>query len=140
MGYFVKNRQVPSGSSSIVVPAGDSSTRPTAPVFGSFRYNTDIGTLEFFNGTVFKQVGLGGELNVDVYSATGDGSTLTFTIGNTTEITANDQVIVFVGSIYQAPTTNYSITGAGFDITFTSAPPSGEPINIIRNLVAPSTP
>lgn len=140
MGYFVKNRQLQSGSSSIVVPSGDSADRPEAPVFGSFRYNTDIGTLEFFNGSVFKQVGLGGELNVDVYSATGDGSTLTFSIGNTTAISANDQVIVFVGSIYQAPTTNYTITGSGYDITFTSAPPSGEPINIIRNLVAPATP
>ena len=50
------------------------------------------------------------------------------------------QIIVFVGSIYQAPTANYTITGAGYDITFTSAPPDGEPINIIRNLVAPSTP
>jgi hypothetical protein len=140
MGYFVKNRQLQSGSSSIVVPSGDSADRPVVPVFGSFRYNTDIGTLEFFNGTVFKQVGLGGELNVDVYSATGDGSTLTFSIGNTTAISANDQVIVFVGSIYQAPTTAYAITGGGYDITFTSAPPSGEPINIIRNLVAPATP
>ena len=140
MGYFVKNRQLQSGSSSIVVPSGDSADRPVVPVFGSFRYNTDIGTLEFFNGSVFKQVGLGGELNVDVYSATGDGSTLTFSIGNTTAISANDQVIVFVGSIYQAPTTNYAITGSGYDITFTSAPPSGEPINIIRNLVAPATP
>ena len=140
MGYFVKNRQLQSGSSSIVVPVGDSSNRPEAPVFGSFRYNTDIGTLEFFNGTTFKQVGLGGELNVDVYSAVGDGSTTTFVIGNTTVISADDQVIVFVGSIYQAPTTNYTITGAGFDITFGSAPPQGEPINIIRNLVAPTTP
>jgi hypothetical protein len=140
MGYFVKNRRLDSGSTSIVVPSGDSSTRPTSPVFGSFRYNTDIGTLEFFNGTAFKQVGLGGELNVDVYSTTGDGSTLTFSLSNTTAISADDQVIVFVGSIYQAPTTNYTITGAGYDITFGSAPPDGEPINVIRNLVAPSQP
>ena len=140
MGYFVKNRRLDSGSTSIVVPSGDSSTRPTSPVFGSFRYNTDIGTLEFFNGTVFKQVGLGGELNVDVYSTTGDGSTLTFSLGNTTTISADDQVIVFVGSIYQAPTTNYTITGSGYDITFGSAPPDGEPINVIRSLVAPSQP
>jgi hypothetical protein len=140
MGYFVKNRRLDSGSTSIVVPSGDSSTRPTSPVFGSFRYNTDIGTLEFFNGTAFKQVGLGGELNVDVYSSTGDGSTLTFSLGNTTAISANDQVIVFVGSIYQAPTTNYTITGSGYDITFGSAPPDGEPINVIRSLVAPSQP
>lgn len=140
MGYFVKNRQVPSGSSSIVIPSGDSSTRPTSPVFGSFRYNTDIGTLEFFNGNVFKPVGLGGELNVDVYSNTGDGSTLTFVLSNTTAITSDDQVIVFVGSVYQQPGTTYSITGGGFDITFTSAPPDGEPINVIRSLVAPTQP
>lgn len=140
MGYFLKNRRLESGSSSIVVPAGDSTDRPTYPVFGSFRYNIDIGTLEFFNGTSFKPVGVGGELNTDVYSATGDGVTVTFSLSNTTAITANDQVIVFVGSIYQAPGTAYSITGSGYDITFTSAPPSGEPINVIRNLVAPTQP
>lgn len=140
MGYFVKNRELSSGSSSIVVPAGDSSTRPIAPVFGSFRYNTDLGTLEFFNGSIFRPVGLGGELNVDVYSDTGDGSTLTFSLSNTTAITADDQVIVFVGSVYQQPGTTYSITGSGFDITFTSAPPDGEPINVIRSLVAPTQP
>jgi hypothetical protein len=140
MGYFVKNRRLQSGSTSVVVPVGDSADRPTSPTFGSFRYNTDIGTLEFFNGTVFKQVGLGGELNVDVYSATGDGSSLSFSLGNTTAITADNQVIVFVGSIYQPPTSTYIITGSGFDITFTSAPPDGEPINVIRNLVAPTQP
>lgn len=140
MGYFVKNRQLQSGSSSIVVPAGDSSTRPTAPVFGSFRYNTDIGTLEFFNGSVFRPVGIGGELNVDVYSNTGDGSTATFSLTNTTAISANDQVIVFVGSVYQQPGTAYTITGSGFNITFTSAPPNGEPINVIRSVVAPTQP
>ena len=140
MGYFVKNRQLQSGSSSIVVPAGDSSTRPTAPVFGSFRYNTDIGTLEFFNGSVFRPVGISGELNVDVYSDTGDGSTLTFSLTNTTAISANDQVIVFIGSVYQQPGTTYSITGGGYDITFTSAPPDGEPINVIRSVVAPTQP
>jgi hypothetical protein len=85
-------------------------------------------------------VGLGGELNVDVYSATGDGSSLSFSLGNTTAITADNQVIVFVGSIYQPPTSTYIITGSGFDITFTSAPPDGEPINVIRNLVAPTQP
>lgn len=140
MGYFVKNRQLRSGSTSVVVPTGDSADRPTSPVFGSFRYNTDIGSLEFFNGTVFKSVGVGGELNVEVYSFTGDGSTTTFSLTNTLAITADDQVTVFVGSIYQQPTATYSITGSGFDITFTSAPPDGEPINVIRSVVAPTQP
>jgi hypothetical protein len=133
MGYFVKNRKFVSGSTSMVVPAGDSADRPASPVFGSFRYNTEIGTLEFFNGTVFKPVGIAGEVDIVVDSFVGDGSTLTFTMS--VEATDAEQVIVFVGSIYQQPTTTYSITGiSNIDITFTSAPPVGEPINIIHNL------
>lgn len=97
--------------------------------------------MEFFNGTDFVILGTSGELSTEVYSlGPGDGITVTYTIGNTTAISADEQVTVFVGSIYQQPGTTYSITGSGFDITFTSAPPSGESINVIRSLVAPSTP
>jgi hypothetical protein len=42
-----------------------------------------------------------------------------------------EQIIVFVGSIYQEPTTAYTVDG-GFDITFTSAPPNTVPINVIH--------
>jgi hypothetical protein len=132
MGTFLKNRRLQSGSTSVVVPVGDSANRPVTPVFGSFRYNVDIGTLEFFDGLVFQPVGVAGETNIVVDSFVGDGSTVTFSMS----VTASDadQVIVFVGSIYQQPTTTYNITGGGSDITFTSAPPNLEPINIIHNL------
>lgn len=134
MGYYVKNRRLESGSSSVVVPAGDSSNRPQAPTFGSFRYNTAIGTLEFFNGTVFKPVGISGEVDIVVDSFTGDGSTTTFALSIASS--GAEQVIVFVGSIYQQPTTTYSITGGGNDITFTEAPPDNEPVNVIHNLAS----
>jgi len=134
MGYYVKNRRLESGSSSVVVPAGDSSNRPQAPTFGSFRYNTAIGTLEFFNGTVFKPVGISGEVDIVVDSFTGDGSTTTFALSVSSS--GAEQVIVFVGSIYQQPTTTYSITGGGNDITFTEAPPDNEPVNVIHNLAS----
>lgn len=133
MGYFVKNRRLRSGSTSVVVPTGSSAERPDAPVFGSFRYNTDLGRLEFFNGTVFKPVGISGEVDLVVDTDTGDGSTTTFTMSQAA--TDADQIIVFVGAIYQNPNT-YSITGGGNDITFTSAPPNGETINIIHNLAS----
>lgn len=127
-----------SGSTSMVVPSGDSADRPAAPVFGSFRFNTELGTLEFFNGTVFKSVGIAGEVDIVVDSFVGDGSTLTFTM--TVEATDAEQIIVFVGSIYQQPTATYSITGiSNIDITFTSAPPEGEPINIVHNLASTVT-
>ena len=131
MGYFVKNRRLQSGSSGVVLPAGGSALRPDAPKFGLIRYNTDLGAVEFFNGSVFVELGAAGAITYTVDNFIGDGSTLTFG-PLSASVAGNDQVIVFVGSIYQTPTTAYTITGSGNDdITFTSAPPVGEPISVI---------
>jgi single-stranded DNA-binding protein len=43
-------------------------------------------------------------------------------------------IIVFVGSIYQDPATSYTVDG-GYDITFTSAPPNTVPINVIHTSI-----
>ena len=130
MGYFVKNRRLQSGSSGVVLPAGGSALRPDAPRFGLIRYNTDLGAVEFFNGSVFVELGAAGAITYTVDNFIGDGSTLTFALS--ASVAGNDQVIVFVGSIYQTPTTAYTITGGSLDdITFTSAPPVGEPISVI---------
>jgi hypothetical protein len=130
MGYFVKNRRLQSGSSGVVLPAGGSALRPDAPRFGLIRYNTDLGAVEFFNGSAFVQLGAAGAITYTVDNFIGDGSTLTFALS--ASVSGDDQVIVFVGSIYQTPTTAYTITGGGLDdITFTSAPPVGEPISVI---------
>lgn len=130
MGYFVKNRRLQSGSSGVVLPAGGSALRPDAPRFGLIRYNTDLGAVEFFNGSAFVQLGAAGAITYTVDNFTGDGSTLTFALS--ASVAGDDQVIVFVGSIYQTPTTAYTITGGSNDeITFTSAPPVGEPISVI---------
>ena len=130
MGYFVKNRRLQSGSSGVVLPAGGSALRPDAPRFGLIRYNTDLGAVEFFNGSAFVQLGAAGAITYTVDNFIGDGSTLTFALS--ASVAGNDQVIVFVGSIYQTPTTAYTITGGSLDdITFTSAPPVGEPISVI---------
>jgi len=132
MGNFVKNRRLLSGSSSIVIPSGGTGVRPTSPVFGSFRFNTDLGQMEFFNGSSFAQLASSGSGSISVDSFTGDGSTLTFSLSTSADDA--EQVIVFIGSIYQQPTTTYSITGGGNDITFTGAPPDGEPINVIHRV------
>lgn len=130
MGYFVKNRRLQSGSSGVVLPAGGSALRPDAPRFGLIRYNTDLGAVEFFNGSAFVQLGAAGAITYTVDNFIGDGSTLTFALS--ASVSGDDQVIVFVGSIYQTPTTAYTITGGSLDdITFTSAPPVGEPISVI---------
>ena len=129
MGYFLKNRQLQSGSTGVVIPTGSSATRPDAPVFGLIRYNTDTGYIEYFDGSVFQSLTVAGGINYTVDNFTGDGSDTVFTMSIAESNT--DEIIVFVGSLYQIPTTNYTVNG-GFDITFTSAPPNGVPINVIH--------
>tara|TARA_R110002153_G_scaffold159468_1_gene311668 strand:+ start:649 stop:1059 length:411 start_codon:yes stop_codon:yes gene_type:complete len=132
MGTFLKNRQLQSGESGVVVPGGSTAERPNGPVFGVFRYNTSTNTMEFFNGTLYQTIANSGEANITVDAFTGDGSTLTFTLGTTAS--GADQVIVFVSNIYQQPTGVYTITGGGNDITFSSAPLAAEPINVIHGV------
>ena len=130
MGYFVKNRRLQSGSAGVVIPTGGSATRPVTPTFGLIRYNTDLGAVEYFDGSQFVQMGDANSISYTVDSFTGDGSTTVFTM--TVEESVAAQIIVFVGSIYQDSVTAYSVDG-GFDITFSSPPPDGEPISVIHS-------
>jgi hypothetical protein len=130
MGNWAKNRVLESGSTSVVMPSGSSATRPDSPVFGQFRFNTDIGLIEFFNGAVWAPLATGGSISYTVDNFVGNGTTTVFTMS--TQEALAQQVIVFIGSVYQIPVTNYTVNG-GFDITFTSAPPLGLPINVIHS-------
>lgn len=130
MGYFVKNRQLQSGSSGVVLPTGSAAERPDYPTFGMVRYNTDSGFCEFYNGTIWQNFGTGGSVSYTVDNFTGNGVQTVFTmsIAESNE----EQIIVFVGSIYQDPATAYTVDG-GYDITFTSAPPNTVPISVIHS-------
>jgi hypothetical protein len=129
MGYFVKNRQLQSGSTGVVLPTGGSADRPDHPTFGLIRYNTDSsGFIEFYNGTAFVALNTG-DVQYTVDNFIGDGSTTEFTM--TVAESSATQIMVFVGSIYQDPATSYTVDG-GLDITFTSAPPNTVPISVIH--------
>ena len=130
MGNWVKNRRLESGSTSVVMPTGSSATRPDAPVAGQYRFNTDLALIEFFNGIVFIPIAVGGGISYTVDSFVGDGSTTVFTMSQAES--SAQQIIVFVGSIYQLPSIDYTVDG-GFDITFSSPPPDGlTTINVIH--------
>jgi hypothetical protein len=129
MGYYVKNRRLQSGSTGVVLPTGSSETRPEYPTFGMIRYNTDVGLVEFFNGSVWNTLSEGGSISYTVDDFTGNGVQTLFTMSIAESSAQN--IIVFVGSIYQDPATSYTVNG-GYDITFTSAPPNTVPINVIH--------
>jgi len=65
-----------------------------------------------------------------VDSFTGDGSTTNFNMSIAES--SEQQIIVFVGSIYQDPDTAYTVNGT-VTISFTSPPPAGEPISVIHS-------
>ena len=129
MGIYVKNRRLPSGSTGVVLPTGSSETRPEYPTFGMIRYNTDVGLVEFFNGSIWNTLSTGGSVSYTVDDFTGNGVKTFFTMSVAESVAEN--IIVFVGSIYQDPATSYTVNG-GYDITFTSAPPNTVPINVIH--------
>jgi hypothetical protein len=130
MGNWTKNRKLESGSTSVVMPSGNSAARPDGPIFGQFRFNTDLASIEFFNGAIWLVVATGAGITYTVDSFVGDGSTTIFTMSQAES--SPQQIIVFIGNVYQIPTTNYTVS-AGFDITFTSAPPADMPINVIHS-------
>jgi hypothetical protein len=128
MVTLYKNRQLQTSGSGVVLPTGSSAQRPDNPAFGLIRYNTDSGYVEYFNGTEFISLS-GAAIVYNVDDFTGNGVQTVFTMG--WPESAPEQIIVFVGSIYQDPATSYTVNG-GYDITFTSAPPNTVPINIIH--------
>ena len=117
MGYFLKNRQLQSGSTSIVVPSGTTGQLPTHPAVGQISFNTTTNFLQVYNGSTWQTLATAVTYVVDNF--TGNGSTTTFTKSQAPA--SASQVMVFVGGIYQVPTSSYTVTGT--TITFTSAPP-----------------
>jgi len=129
MGYFVKNFAVTTGSTAIGIPSGNSTDRPEDPVFGQLRFNTTISNMEFYDGTSWINLIKQGQNDITVDEFTGDGSTTVFTM--TVQEDTEEDLLVFVGGIYQIPTTNYTVDGS-YDITFTTAPPNTVPVHVVQ--------
>jgi len=62
MGRLLKNQQIITGSNAIRIPVGDTSSRPTAPVTGQMRFNTDTSKVEMYHDT-WKEVAINGDEN-----------------------------------------------------------------------------
>ena len=134
MGRLVKNRELDNGALTVKIPNVTTAQRPTGQN-GDIIYNTTTSTFQMYDngwGNVSTANSGLGTITIDKFQ--GDGSTTVFGggLGNTLDgstaanlsfIVANDEdVMVFIGGIYQTPTTNYQIVGGGTQIQFGSAP------------------
>jgi hypothetical protein len=101
---------------SLGLPVGNSAERPTPGLeyVGDFRFNTELGTVEWFDGTQWEN-----PANSTVYSQTiiPDGVNATFTLN---DASTTEAVLVNFNGVIQRPSTTYSVLGD--QITFSSVP------------------
>lgn len=149
MGRFVKNPVLTQGSS-VEIPSVSTANRPTG-ANGKIIFNTTTSTYQVYNGAQWYNVSEASrEKSLTVDKFQGDGSTTVFGdgLGNTLDgstmatlsVVPTDatDMVIFVGGVYQIPTTNYTYSGGR--ITFGSPIPAndgtsnGHIVTIIHNL------
>jgi hypothetical protein len=153
MGRYVKNPELTQGST-IEIPSVTTAQRP-AGKNGQLIYNTTTSSYQIYNGAAWYNISEASkEKTITIDRFQGDGTTTTFGNGAGSSIDDSStatfsvgvsdatDILVFVGGVYQVPTTNYSISGSGTTatITFGSAPPgndgatSGHIITIVHGI------
>jgi hypothetical protein len=113
------------GTGSLIIPAGNTSQRPSPEVTGMIRINTQLNQIEGYDGTNWV-AGSGTVVTNQVLA--GDGSTETFTLDRSTTTAA---VLVILNGITQVPVQSYSmIPSPSANLVFTEAPETSDVIDI----------
>ena len=105
------------------LPVGTTGQRPTGAT-GIIRFNSTTGQYEGCqDGSTYVNLAIAGDTpTISKVSATGDGSSTTFSGFFASAPASVANVLVFIDNVYQEPTENYTVSGT--NITFTSAPHS----------------
>ena len=137
MGRFLKtvNLLGIGTANALQLPKGTTAERPGVPKTGDMRFNTETNTMEFFDGSAFQSQTIVGNVTPLVDKFTGDGSTVAFTM--TQAASEVKQIIVFVGGVHQDPATSYGVSTT--TLTFTSAVPNGEIVNVVHDVYSTDT-
>ena len=92
-------------TSTLQLPAGSTATRPGDAVAGNFRYNSDSGVLEYYNGTAWIPIiSAGGSQIIN-----GDGSNSTYTLDRS-DVAATGMLVSINGTV-QEPNISYTVSG-----------------------------
>ena len=120
MGRHLKNYSLNSQALALNIVNTSTANRP-AGQNGQMIYNTTTGTLQVYdNGWANISTSLSAGATITKNTFSGDGSTGAFTM--TISVTNTQDILVFIGGVYQIPTTSYSVSGT--TLTFGSPPPS----------------
>lgn len=143
---FPDGRVVLGTTNSVLMPKGADADRPASPVNGHVRYNTDSNELEVYQDSAWRKVAykeptgivqqdLGNGDDVEVYFGP-------LNSGNTDypypELSAPQNIMVFVENVYQISTTNYILEDnpsgktAGRYVKFDAPVPIGKPVTVLH--------
>lgn len=120
MGRHLKNYSLNSQALALNIVNTSTANRPTGQN-GQIIYNTTTGTFQVYD-EAWTNVSTGTSASATITKNTfsGDGSTGAFTMS--ISVTNPQDILVFIGGVYQIPTTSYSVSGT--TLTFGSPPPS----------------
>jgi hypothetical protein len=103
------------------IPVGNIAQRPSNPVNGYVRYNTDYASMEVYSNGGW--LTLGNEITSS--NIQGDGSTATFTL---TQVGQTDGMLVSINGVVQQPYIAYNVSGSS--ITFSQPPASTDYVDV----------
>jgi hypothetical protein len=131
MARFLKNPDLAYNAQAARLPIVPSSAYGDSPANGLIRFNQATSRIEFYYNNAWSQVAKIGSVQIIVDNlGPGDGVTSNFTM--TQQESDPTAIAVFVGGVYQQPTTNYTVNGT-YIISFSAPPPLGtiNPTSII---------
>lgn len=113
-----------SGTDALGLPSGDSSNRPASPETGYFRYNTDIGSIEYWDGSDWISPGV---QPISSQVLTPDGTVNQFILS---DVATPESVLVMINGTLQQPYVAYNVSGNL--ITFSEVPLTSDVIEVRR--------
>ena len=120
MGRYLKNYSINDQALALGIVNTSTANRP-AGKNGQIIYNTTTGTLQVYkNAWTNVSTGTSAAATITKDERFGDGTTSAFTMS--ISVTNPQDILVFIGGVYQIPTTSYSVSGT--TLTFGSPPPS----------------
>jgi hypothetical protein len=102
------------GTDAIGIPYGNIALRPANPDIGYFRFNTEVGGMEYWTGNIWTSPGLA---TISSDTITPDGTSNTYPLSTET---TSDGVLVSINGTMQRPESAYTVNGNV--ITFTETP------------------
>jgi hypothetical protein len=113
------------GTGALVIPTGNTVQRPSPEITGMIRINTQLNQIEGYDGTNWVS---GSGTGVTNQTLNGDGSTVAFTLNNSTTTAGT---LIMLNGVVQLPGTAYNMSpNPSVNLIFTEAPAVSDVIDV----------